>query len=250
MNDILFSNGFRFFTFWFDKYHYTDNRAGASYHYFAYMQNGRCRITTDSATVHIQKGDIFYIPNKCSYQSYWYGDPEICFSSLGAPCLPNFGNFMYPVQVVPGDENAITLLCRLGEKRQLTAEDIGVFYTLAGILIPRMQPMIVSRSAEIVEKAKEYIRLHPFAKNDEIARGCAVSQSALYAAFQKSSEETLNALKNRFLLEKAGDMLIATDKPIEYVSDILRFSSVSYFRKKFRRHFGISPREMRKKHRI
>ncbi len=250
MNDILFSNGFRFFTFRFDQYHYTDNRAGVSSHYFAYMKNGRCRITTDSATVHIQKGDIFYIPDKCSYQSYWYGDPEICFVSLGFPCLPNFGNFMYPVQIVPGNESAIPLLCRLGEKRRLTAEDIGVFYTLAGILIPFMRPVAFGRSAEIVEKAKGYIQLHPFAKNDEIARGCAVSQSALYAAFQKSSEETLNALKNRFLLEKAEDMLIATDKPIEYVSDILRFSSVSYFRKKFKQHFGMSPREMRKKQSI
>lgn len=250
MNDIIFSNGFLFRTIEFDKFHYTDNRAGAPGHYFAYMLCGNCRITTESTTVNINEGDIFYIPNNCSYQSYWYGNPEIRFVSLGFPCLPNFDNLTYPVQVIPYNDKAADLLRLLSDKTRLSAADIGVFYTLAGILIPLMTNTTVCRTREITERTKEYLIKHPYAKTSELAKSCAVSEAALYSAFKKSSDITLNQLRNNLLLEKAKDMLITTDKPIEYISDALQFSSTSYFRKKFKQYFNITPKEMRKRYRI
>lgn len=68
--------------------------------------------------------------------------------------------------------------------------------------------------------------------------------------FQKSSDVTLNALRGQLLLERARDLLLSTDQPVESVSDELGFSSASYFRKKFKAHFGMTPGEMRKKYRI
>ena len=250
MNDIIFSNGFMFCTIEFDKFHYTDNRAGAPNHYFAYMLCGNCKITTESATVNINESDIFYIPDKCSYQSYWYGNPKIKFISLGFPCLPNFDNLTYPVQVIPYNDKAADLLRLLSDKTRLSAADIGVFYTLAGILIPLMTNTTVCRTREITERTKEYLIQHPFAKTSELAKNCAISEAALYSAFQKSSDITLNQLRNNLLLEKAKDMLITTDKPIEYISNTLQFSSASYFRKKFKQYFNITPKEMRKRYRI
>lgn len=250
MNDIIFSNGFMFRTIVFDKFHYTDNNAGAPSHYFAYMLSGRCRITTESETIEINSGDIFYIPNKCSYQSYWYGNPEIRFVSLGFPCMPNFENKSYPVQVIPYSDKASELFHLLSDKTRLSAADIGVFYTLAGILIPLMTNTTVCRTREITERTKEYLIKHPYAKTSELAKNCAVSEAALYSAFKKASDVTLNRLRNKILLEKAKDMLITTDKPIEYISDALQFSSTSYFRKKFKQHFNITPKEMRKRYRI
>lgn len=250
MNDIIFSNGFMFRTIEFDKFHYTDNRAGAPSHYFAYMISGRCKITTVSETVEINSGDIFYIPNKCSYQSYWYGNPEIRFVSLGFICMPNFDNKSYPVQVIPNSDNASELFYLLSDKTRLSAADIGVFYTLAGILIPLMKNTTVCRTKEITERTKEYLIQHPFAKTSELAKNCVISEAALYSAFQKSSDITPNQLRNQLLLEKAKDILITTDKSIEYISDMLHFSSTSYFRKKFKLYFNITPKEMRKRYRI
>lgn len=250
MNDIIFSSGFMFCTIEFDKFHYTDNRTGAPSHYFAYMLCGNCKITTESATVNINVGDIFYIPDKCSYQSYWYGNPKIKFISLGFPCLPNFNNLTYPVQVIPYNDKAADLLRLLSDKTRLSAADIGVFYTLAGILIPLMTNTTVCRTREITERTEEYLIQHPFAKTSELAKNCAISEAALYSAFQKSSDITLNQLRNNLLLEKAKDMLITTDKTIEYISNTLQFSSTSYFRKKFKQYFNITPKEMRKKYRI
>ena len=250
MNDIIFSNGFMFRTIEFEKFHYTDHRAGAPSHYFAYMLCGNCKITTKSATVKINEGDVFYIPNKCSYESYWYGNPKIRFVSLGFLCMPNFENKSYPVQVIPGSTKAYELFHLLADKTQLTAADIGLFYTLAGTLIPLMTSTSVCRTKEITERTKEYLIQHPFAKTSELAKNCTISEAALYSAFRKSYDITLNQLRNNLLLEKAKDMLITTDKPIEYISDALQFSSTSYFRKKFKHHFNTTPKEMRKRYRI
>lgn len=106
------------------------------------------------------------------------------------------------------------------------------------------------RTKEIINQTKNYLIHHPFASVKELAKHCAVSEAALYSAFQKSSDITPNELKNRLLLEKAKELLISTDKSVEYISDVLNFSSTSYFRKKFKKHFGITPREMRKQYRI
>ena len=91
---------------------------------------------------------------------------------------------------------------------------------------------------------------HPHAKAAELAKNCAVSEAMLYSAFQKSADITPNQLKNQLLLEKSKEMLITTDKPIEFISDVLEFSSTSYFRKKFKEYFGITPTQMRKQYRI
>lgn len=251
MNDAFFSHSFFFRILKGSKFSYTDNRAGSPSHYFAYMLNGSCKITTKTQTVHINEHEIFYIPDKVSYQSYWYGNPKIEFISLSFLCMPNFDNLKYPVQVIPHNEKALKLMKRLSTiGRPQTAEDIGVFYTLAGILIPLMTHTDVCRTRELTEKAREYLIKNPYAKTAEIAKFCAVSESALYAAFQKSSDVTLNQLRNNLLLEKAKDILVTTDKPIEQVSDYMQFSSTSYFRKNFKRYFGITPTEMRKKYKI
>ena len=248
MNDIIFSNCFAFRTFTFDKFHYTDNRTGVRCHYFAQLLSGRCRIVTDTETVEIHEGDIFYIPNKCSYQSYWYGEPEIKFISLGFLYLPNFGNKAYPVQVIPHNESAARLFYSLSSLRQMSAYDVGVFYTLVGILMPLMSHKAVCRTREIVEQTENYLLNDPFAPTSALAKNCAISEAALYSAFKKSSDVTPNEL--RLILEKAKDMLITTDMPIDHISNFLQFSSASYFRKKFKKYFNTTPKEMRKRYRI
>lgn len=250
MNDILFSNSFTFCTIIFDKFHHTDNRSGAQSHYFAYMISGKCKITTEFETINIDEGDIFFIPNGCSYQSYWYGNPEIKFISLGFLYLPNFDNKAYPVQKLPNNEKAASIFLSIAEHTPISASDIGAFYTLVGMLLPKMTYKSGCRTMEIVKITQNYLMQHPHAKTSELAKNCAISEAALYSAFNKASDITLNQLRNTLLLEKAKEMLITTDKPIEYISDLLRFSSSSYFRKKFKQHFNITPKEMRQKHKI
>ncbi len=250
MNDIIFSNSFRFLTYKTEKFNYTDHTKGSPSHYLAYMIFGNCKIVSDNQTVTINQGEIFYIPNKVSYRSYWYGDPEIQFISLGFQYLPNFDNKNYPVQVIEMNEKALKIMKELSQTSQTTATDIGKFYTLVGILLPHMKYITPCRTKEIVKKSEQYLLENPFASAYDLAKNCAISESALYSAFKKAGTLTPNQLKNNILLEKAKELLITTDNPIEYVSNFFNFSSSSYFRKKFKQYFGITPREMRKKYKI
>lgn len=256
INDTIFSQSFRFVNVKFNKYHFTDNRCGAPSHYFAYMISGRCEIVTDTQKVEIEKGDIFYIPNKIPYRSYWYGEDEVSFISLGFLNMPNFDGETYPVQVIRSDSNAeiynaaVKLIKSLPDTAHLCARDVGTFYTLVGMLLPAMKCTVPSRESEIVNKCVSYLKENPLAKIPNAAKACAVSEAALYTAFRKASDITPNTLKNNLLLEHAKDILISSDSSVEYISDTLGFSSTSYFRKKFKIYFGITPKEMRNKYRI
>ena len=75
------------------------------------------------------------------------------------------------------------------------------------------------------------MRHHDYGTKSQLAKNCAASEASLYSAFKKPSDVTLNHLRNKLLLEKAKYILITTDKPIEYISDLMQFSSTSYFRK-------------------
>lgn len=250
MNDIIFSNSFYFNAYCFDKYKYTDNRSGSPSHYFAYMISGSCEIVTSSENIKINRGDIFYIPNKVEYRSYWYGNPEIKFISLGFQYLPNFDGKNYPVQIIEKNEKALEIMTELSQVSQLNATDIGKFYTLVGMLLPSMEYVTPCRTKEIVDKTEKYLLENPFACVCELAKKCAISESALYFAFKKSANITLNQLRNKIILEKAKEMLLTTDNSVEYVSSYFNFSSSSYFRKKFKQQFGTTPQKMRKSRQI
>jgi len=247
-NNAIFSDSFHFHLYKFTKYKYTDNRSGVILNYLAYMAKGSAKLNTvENETVNISEGDIFFIPNGCKYRSYWYGSPEIEFISLGFVFMPNFDNKHYTPQVIKKDSDAITLMKDIISQPTLDGKLIGKFYTLVGMLIPNMVYRTQNKQLEIIEKAKHLIAVDPTLKVREIARMCAVSESALYSSFKKYSEQSINELKTGVMMKKAEALVVSTDHPIEEISRRLGFSSSSYFRKCFKDHFGMSPREMRKK---
>lgn len=250
MNDTVFSQGFTFNMFLRTKPYCTDNRQGINAHFFAYMISGNCKIVTEAETVYIKSGEFFYLPANCKYRSFWEGEPEIKFASLGFLYLPNFSKGIYPPQTVPYDELSASLFLRIAPKSNPTAKDIGLLYTLIGNLLPKMKKSSACKREEIIEKAQSVLMENPFADIPRVAKECAVSEASLYSAFSKKSDLTPNKLKNRILLEKAKDALITTDKSVESICDELKFSSTSYFRKKFKEYFGTTPTEIRRRSRL
>lgn len=250
MNDFDFANSFYFRNITFDTYHYTDNRSGAPSHYFAYMISGNCKIVTAEHSVDITEGDIFYIPLNCSYQSYWNGRPQISFISLGFPFMPNRDNKDFPVQLISTDKAKQEMMMKIGNTKNPTPLDIGLFYSLVGELMPDMVHRKHDRQSELVSKARRCLEQNPFAKTSDIAKQSAVSEPTLYNAFKKASDISLNKMRNRIISEKARDLLITTDRSVEEISDMLGFSSTSYFRKALRRHFNMTPSELRRQYKI
>jgi AraC-like DNA-binding protein len=246
VNDIIFCKSFDFNVFRFSDYKYTDNSAGIHIHYFAYMTRGRARISTEKETVLVNAGDVFYIPDGCKYRSYWYGEPEIEFISLGFRFMPNFRNEQYPPQVIEKSEEIVSAMQRIADTGAPDCAAVGEFYTLVGRLMPRMTCRTEGRQAALIERARRLILAHPEYTVREIAKGCAISESALYAAFHKHSEQSISEIRKTVVMEATRDLLISTDLPIEEIGRRMRFSSSTYFRKCFKDYFGISPRELRK----
>ena len=244
MNDIIFSKSFFFCRYAFTRAHYTDNRAGITHHFFAYMQKGRGRLVGEGETVEIAPGDIFYIPYGCRYESFWQGEPEIAFISLRFPSMPCFKGERYPMQAFPAQGDEVARMERL--LGPMTDAHVGMLYTLIGTLTPRMKQIPISRGEALVLRAREMIAREPHADTEAIARGCGVSASALYAAFARHGGMTPNAWRTRVLCEQARDLLITTDTPIEEVARRLGFSSPAYFRRVMQRELGMAPREVRR----
>jgi AraC-like DNA-binding protein len=246
VNSALFCKSFSFNTFSFVQYKYTDNNRGTRTNYLAYLIKGHARFRIENETVTMTKGDILFIPEGCRYRSYWYGDPKIEFISLGFRCLPNFQNLNYPLQILPRDEKAAEVMREIAAHKSLDAAVIGRFYTLVGELLPRMSHRAVTSQRALVDKATGFLLTDPQISVGELAMRCAVSESALYAAFKRESDKSILEVRKEIVLTRARELLTSTNDSVEEISRRLGFSSGAYFRKCFKKQFGASPREIRR----
>lgn len=249
-NDTIFCNSFVFNLHRFMQYRYTDNHLGQNIYYFAYMIEGTAKIRTKTETVFIRPGDIFFIPEGCSYRSYWYGNSKIQFISLGFSYFPNFENRFYGVQVLPPQTEAVKVMQSIIERGVVDSVAVGQFYTLVSMLLPTMVWQAKNRHAALIERVERLIFENPQATVSELAKACAVSESSLYSIFKKHSGKSIKKVKTAVMMEKAKELLISTDRTVEDISRTLGFSSDAYFRKCFKDTYGISPRAFRKSYTI
>lgn len=247
IKDRIFTEGFRFTLYNYKKYKRNDLRSGIKLHFIALMLRGSAKIVTENETVNISEGDVFFIPKGLRYESYWYGDPSVEFASLGFEFIPTFNGESYPAQTVEADVETKEKILALARSGAHTAESIGTLYTVFGELVGKMRTTKTNKHDELIIKVKKYVGAHPLENVASVAKRFAVSESGLYLAFKNYSDQTINEYRNQTLMESARNLLVSTDTPISEISDMLGFSSDSYFRKKFKSHFGISAREMRKR---
>ncbi len=246
MNDTLFTNSFVFREIHRGKHASSDLSGGSPLHFIAYMIRGTAKIVSADREIHAAEGEIFYIPKGLPYRSYWQDTEDVTFLSLGFPYFPNPDKKDYPLQVVATDEEGLTLLRRVPIGLRTTPQGIAAFYTLLSHLIGHMQDSTPCRSRQLVLKAERLLWENTDLRPTDIARQLGICESALYAAFAKLGEGTLHDMKEKILFQKAKNLILTTDLPIERISEQLGFCSCTYFRKRFKAHFDITPREMRK----
>ena len=247
-NDFL--KDFKFFQYHRSVTGYTDKRAGCDTHYFALMCKGTAKIVSDRTELTLNAGDIFYIPKHCRYESYWFGSPDISFISLGFADFPEIGDDYLPLQKLKADDEILTLFHAIPLNRPAGFAAVGSFYLLISHLLPQMKRSLRGTKFMLVEKANHYISEHPTAVFREVAAHCAISESSLYAAYKEVTGGTPVQARHRLLAEKAAILLTTSDMPIEMISDVLGFSSPSYFRKIFKEQYRATPRDIRSRRSI
>jgi AraC-like DNA-binding protein len=98
---------------------------------------------------------------------------------------------------------------------------------------------------QIVDRAREVLA-EGFASTRtlaEVAREVGVSPAYLSRAFRAATGGTLHAFREGLRLQRALDLLPTACGDFTRVALDLGYSSHSHFSSRFRRHFGMTPRE-------
>ena len=113
-------------------------------------------------------------------------------------------------------------------------------------VIPKLKYESESNGEFLVEEIKKCIRENLDCSMCEIAKKSGMSEPYMYSLFKKCADITPNDYKQKILCEKGIELLLTTNKKVEEISEIMGFSSSSYFRKVLMKHTGKTPREIKK----
>lgn len=250
MTDEQFYKQFYFNLYQHGKSYMVDrmNQEGSPMHYVAQLLNGSGRISSSNGTIYLQPGDYFYIPAGLRYQSFWSVDEKelIRFYSFGFQNFPNHQSVAYGLQKLNCNVQARALFEALTETIAVNSLSVGRLYTFLGFLEDSMEVSPESKRNQMLERALEYMNSRNDYTVQEIAAYCHMSESGIYAMFQRLCGKTPVEMKHQILSERAVELLTTTDLSVEAISERLQISSSSYFRKIFKEQTGKTPREVRK----
>lgn len=247
MGQTFLSDDFRFFSIRFQSYHYTDARNGCDLHFLALLLKGNAKIVCEDRTLEIREGEAFYFPKGLRYQSYWYGQPDIHFLSFGFSTMPAGDRKGYILQTIPDSELQSLLKCIPTPGRQVDSHTLSLFYAALAQATIHMACEPSQTGSQLANAAAGFMRRNPYAPMPEVADACGVSQPHLYATFREATGTTPNDYRQSVLCQMAVELLTTTDKTVEEISGLLRFSSAAYFRKVLRKHTGMTPKQIRQK---
>lgn len=243
---MLLSADHRFYRYGYNTYHHTEVHKGSDVHYLAMLTKGTARIEAKNQTLHIHQGEIFYIPKRLQYNSYWYGQPEIEFLSFGFAHMPARDEKSYVLQIVPHSEALEAALRAIPLQGNLVGcRALSLFYAALAEAAAQMSHKPGALANELTDSAMYYIRKNPHVQISEVAEFCNVSEAYLYAKFRSVMGVSPNTYRQRILCSRAVELLTTTDMPVQEISEQLQFSSPSYFRKVFRQITGKTPRQYR-----
>lgn len=110
------------------------------------------------------------------------------------------------------------------------------------------QPMTsLADEEKVIYRIREFIELHharPLTL-EQVCMLCGMSHSTFTLKFKKYVGKTFIEFRNEVRMKTAKELLERTDDKIIYVSQQVGFEDLSYFNKKFRQFFGMSPGKFR-----
>lgn len=108
-----------------------------------------------------------------------------------------------------------------------------------------ISPDLLKRMCE-ARRRLQY-ELEPSAKVADLASEAGLSTSHFIAQFAALFGETPLQCRKRARLERARELLLSTDEPATQIGLALGFTDLGSFSRLFTRHFGVPPRDYRRK---
>lgn len=204
-----------------------------------------------------QNDIIFYAPNQ--YHSQYTDDKKSC-SYLTMSFDMNFTNFeLLSNKVFSCSKDINTIVDNL--IKELNSNNI-YSYELAlcylkqiiikvltldfdNIVIKPLNTVQQHFDNELLDTILEFIH-NNISLNIDVQTLCdkfSISSSKLHLLFKSNLNTTATAYISNIKLNKSKDLLKESNHTISQISEILGFTSVHYFSKKFKKNYGFSPSE-------
>lgn len=232
-----------------------------SYWELTYVDKGELLTTIDGVSYHLKQGDlIFYAPMQFHTQSTF---EKISSSYLTINFKMNFNhadllcNKIFSIQ-----RDSYFIVTRLIEELSndnLYSDDLSLCY-LKELIIQMLRldnshfhskpttNMQQTYENELLNDILLYIDDNIYEKIS-VSTLCdhfCISTSMLHSLFRKNMNNTAKNYINELKLSKSKELIRNSTHTLSEISEMLGFSSIHYFSKKFKSYFNISPTEYSK----
>ena len=136
------------------------------------------------------------------------------------------------------------------EKEKAAFLGVPLGYMLERLYEESRKSLAESNENDVYKKALHFIRAN-YTEGitvADVARHTGYSESYFGYAFKKKYKRSVSLYIRELQLAKAKDLLVDTAFPISAVASYVGFDDSNYFTAIFKKHFGISPKEFRKKY--
>lgn len=227
-----------------------------------YMKEGSCTYYIEDHVYKVQQGDVILIPGNTSHRTTYGGAAHsrllvnCSYAYIPAPVLerlesvgPHYRNNRVISQL---EELFAKIEHEYGHADALSAEVLKCFTAELMFVILRHKNEHETKieGYDFVTTVQEYIQNNYMneVKLSSIAEMLSVSQEHLSRVFKQDTGIGFKEYLVQFRLQKAEDMLKhETGRAVSEVAYACGFNDGNYFSYKFKKAYGISPNQVRKK---
>lgn len=232
-----------------------------SYWELTYVDKGELLTTIDGVSYHLKQGDlIFYAPMQFHTQSTF---EKISSSYLTINFKMNFNHAdLLCNKIFSLQRDSYFIVTRLIEELSndnLYSDDLSLCY-LKELIIQMLRldnshfhskpttHMQQTYENELLNDILLYIDDNIYEKISvsTLCEHFCISTSMLHSLFRKNMNNTAKNYINELKLSKSKELIRNSTHTLSEISEMLGFSSIHYFSKKFKSYFNISPTEYSK----
>lgn len=225
------------------------------YYVFEYVLEGRGYIETPEKTYTVSAGDMYFL-NKGFYHIY-YPDKKKPFKKefvvlrgkltdkLATLYQVEDSVIIKHIDVHPVFEKIFRIL---KDEKMISNEELELLVVQLFQKV-RAQDISIDKTKDLALRIQEYLHEHVGDKLtvSMISKNLNISESMAHHTFTEHHGESLMKYYMSLKMDYAKQLLGQTDDSIATIAHKLSFEDEKYFSKCFRREFGITPSQYRKK---
>ena len=185
------------------------------------------------------------------------GAEDLCAEKYLLPLQS--GRLLLPARLTPNDLCYLQAAACLREVEEANRAKLpgyellvkGALLRFLSLLIAQGKQQLPAETADTrrLKAVLQWISVH-YAEGLRVADAagvCSFSASHFMRWFRQMTGQSFVAFLNEYRLNAAAEALQATDETVLTIASRCGFENLSYFNRAFKAHFGMTPREYRKK---